>query len=333
MLLPDIIMELPLDELPDNREILLSVGAENARDIHALCDDVAAMVFPSAVFPPTEATLSAATGKLVTIVSDIENRVQNDGFGITGNMPNTWSLLARSSFLRQPDLVDFVLARVAEDRLEAQIGVMPSPLAAKLLNHADANVAQAAQNLLAADSMHRRTRGQSYLALRPELLHQLCWRVVAATEVGNGERDPQVSVRARTLLSDYDERETAQSAAHMITHFAGQEYQAELSDLDMAGLHLYVANLATMLQVDHDHILRLIDSRSSAPLAIMLRAVGCEPDRAMATIFSFKGFSLTPSDINIFDQDYATLAHDVAQAEVRRWGYARTRYLAFQRAA
>ncbi len=333
MQFPDIIMELQLDELPDKREILLSVGAENARDIHALCNDVAAMVFPSAIYPATEATISAVTAKLVAIVSDIENRVESDDGAAADNMPATWSLLARSGFLREPDLIDFVLARVAEDRLESQIGGSASQLAATLLNHDDANVAQAAQNLLAADSLHRRTRGQSYLALRPELLHQLCWRVVAASEVGNGERDPSVVARARALLSGYDEGQTAQAAAHKLTHFVAQEYREELSDPEGASLHLYVANLATILHIDHDHVLRLIDSRSSAPLAIMLRAVGCEPEKAMSIIYLFNGFSLTPRDIDMFDRDYAALAQDIAQAEVRRWGYARTQYLAFQRAA
>lgn len=326
-------MELQLNELPDKREMLLSVGAENARDIHALCNDVAAMVFPSAILPPTEATLSAVTAKLVAIVSDIENSLQADVDELAENPPMTWPLLARSGFLREPELIDFVLARVAEDRLETQIGGSASQLAATLLNHSDANVAQAAQSLLAADSLHRRTRGQSYLALRPELLHQLCWRVVAASEIGNGERDPRVVARARALLSGYDEGQTAQAAAHKLTHFVAEEYREDLSDPESAGLHLYVAYLATTLHIDHDHVLRLIDSRSSAPLAVMLRAVGCEPEQAMAIIYLFNGFSLTPRDIDMFDRDYSTLALDVAHAEVRRWGYARTQYLAFQQAA
>ena len=62
-------MELHLDKLPDSKQDLLTVGATHARDVHALCNDVAAMIFPSAVTPPTEATISAVTVKLVALVS------------------------------------------------------------------------------------------------------------------------------------------------------------------------------------------------------------------------------------------------------------------------
>ncbi|MEP7349007.1 MAG: hypothetical protein ABI668_03545 [Sphingorhabdus sp.] len=323
-------MELPLDELPNKREELLAVGAVHARDVHALCNDVAAMVFPSAITPPTEATISAVTGKLVALVSDIESRLQISRADAAGGLPGTWQLLARSGFLREADLVDFMLARVAEDRLEAKIPASTPQLSAQLLAHADANIAEAAQSLLAADSLHRRTRGLSYQALRPELLHRLCWRVVAALEVGNGRRDEQVVENARALISDYDEGQTALTAAHKLVHFLDEEYLADLLDPEKAGLHIYVARLAQGLQIDHDHVLHLIDSHSSAPLGVMLRAVGCNAEQAMASIYLFKGFSLTPRDVALFERGFEVLEQDIAHAEVCRWGYARAQYLAFQ---
>lgn len=331
MLFANISMGLKLDDLPNKREELLSVGAEHARDIHALCNDVAAMVFPSAIIPPTEAAISAVTAKLVALVLDLEYRLQSREPDKADGVPTTWQLLARSGFLREPDLIDFALARVAEDRLESRIPTQTPQLMAKLLNHADANVAAAAQSLLAADSLHRRSRGQSFQALRPELLHQLCWRVVAAVEVGNGQRDREVIANARALIADYDESQTTQAAAHKLVHLAGEENRAELLDLESAGLHLYVAGLANALQIDHDHILRLMDSHSSTPLAVMLRAIGCESEDAMAIIYRFRGFSLTPRDVALFELGYDTLGQDIAEAEVQSWGYARTQYLAFQR--
>lgn len=319
-----------MHDLPNKSEDLLSVGAEHARDIHALCDDVAAMVFPSATIPPAESTISAVTTKLVTLVSDIENRLHDRDTGSAESLPHTWSLLARSGFLREPDLIDFALARVAEDRLETRIAAATPNLVSQLLDHPDANVAEAAQNLLAADSLHRRARGQSHHALRPELLHQLCWRVVAAVEVNDGDRDQYVIINARNLLADYDEGQTAQAAAHKLVHLVGDEYSTVLIDPDTAGLHLYVAEIANRLHINHDHVLRLMDSRSTAPFVIMLRAIGCNPEQAMASLYRFNGFSLTPRDIGLFDIGYEKLSQETAIAEVRRWSLARTQYLAFQ---
>ena len=91
-------------------------------------------------------------------------------------------------FCVSPTLSIFALARVAEDRLEARLATTKPPLLNKLLDHADGNVAEAAQMLLAADSLHRHVRGNAYLALPAELLHKICWRVVAALEVLNGRR-------------------------------------------------------------------------------------------------------------------------------------------------
>ena len=65
----------------------------------------------------------------------------------------------------------------------------------------------------------------------------------------------------------------------------------------------------------------------------MLRAVGCESEDAMAIIYRFRGFSLTPRDVALFELGYATLGQGIAEAEVQSWGYARTQYLAFQRPA
>ncbi len=329
MLRADISMELHLDQSPNNKEDLLTVGAMNARDVHALCNDVAAMIFPSAFNPPTEAMISAVTGKLIMVVSDIEAKLHGRDAVTPSGLPGTWPLLAQSGFLREPDLIDFMLARVAEDSLETKIIGAVQQLPSLLLDHADPNVADASQALLAADSLHRRARGYSYQALRPELLHQLCWRVVAAIEVGNGARDAAVVDRARALLLEYDEGRTAQTAARKLAHFLGEEQRADLLDPNNAGLQLYVAFLANALEIDQDHVLHLINISSSAPLSIMLRAVGNDAEQAMAIIYMFKGFSLTPRDIALFERGFEHLGQDVAKAEVRNWAYARVQYLMF----
>ncbi len=318
-----------LDEFLLSKDDLMAVGASHARDVHAVCNDVAAMIFPSAISPPTEAMISAVTNKLVALVADIETRLQVDDLNSSSDIPTTWPLLAQSGFLRDPGLIDYMLARVAEDRLENMIITPEQPLPSQLLDHADAHIADAAQALLAADSLHRRARGFTYQALRPELLHQLCWRLVAAIEVGGGQRDVAVIANARALLSDYDESRTAQAAAHKLTHFLGDRWQAALLDPKTAGLHLYVANMAKTLEIDHDHVLHLIGIGSAAPLCVMLSAAGIDAEQAMATVYQFNGFALTPRDIALFDRGFLQLDQDSAKAEVRRWAYERGQYLMF----
>lgn len=325
-------MELHLDKLPDSKQDLLTVGATHARDVHALCNDVAAMIFPSAVTPPTEATISAVTVKLVALVSDIEAVLRGRTEVFPPGLPGTWQLLAQSGFLRERDLIDYILARVAEDRIHAKIPSSLENLPAQLLDHADPNVAEAAQALLAADSLHRRSKGLSYKAMCPELLHQLCWRLVAAIEVADGTRDVSVVANARALLMDYDEAETAQVAAGKMVHFLGVERDADLADPEKAGLQLFIAYLANRLGMDQDHVLHLIDSRSAAPLAIMLRAAGSDAPQAMAIIYLFNGFSLTPRDIGLFEQGFDRLEMDTAKVEIIRWSNERAQYLMFPNA-
>lgn len=329
MLFAVISMESHLKDFAGSKEDLLSVGAIHASDVQSLCNDVAAMIFPSAITPPTEQTISAVTRKLLVLVTDIEMRLIGRGAPVSSGNPRSWPLLAQSGFLRQPDLIDFVLARAAEDRLESKLASSTQQLPAQLLNHSDANIAEAAQSFLAADSLYRRGRGYSYQALPPELLHQLCWRLVAAIEVDNGKRDAAVIANARTLLSDYDEGRTAQAAALKLSHFLGNERKNELLDPNIAGLHLFVAHIANALEIDQDHVLHLIDIGASAPFVIILRAIGLDAESAIGLIYLFKGFSLTPRDIGLFERGFVQLEQDVAKIEVCRWADARRQFLMF----
>ena len=214
-------------------------------------------------------------------------------------------LLFLAPWLALPPPARNSLPTSAAARLEEKLATSTRHLPAQLLNHPDPNVAEAAQTLLAADSLYRRARGYSYQALRPELLHQLCWRLVAAIEVDNGKRDIAVIASARALLSEYDEGRTAQAAALKLSHFLGNERRSDLLDPNTAGLHLFVAHIANELEIDQDHVFQLIDIGSSAPFVIMLRAVGIDAERAMAIIYLFKTFALTPRDIGLFDRGFA----------------------------
>lgn len=316
----------PLDYGEDQNDELLKVAADHARDLHALCADVATVIFPSAMVPPSEATINAVSTKLLQIVSDIEAAIFTGG---QSRQPLTWPILAKSGFLREPDLIDFVLARVSEDRLEkAMAGDTPS-LPTLLLDHADGNIAEAAQVLLAAESLHRHSVGNSHLTLSPELLHKLCWRVAAALEVVQGARDPDVVSAVRDIIARYSEGSRAQAAARKIAHFSGDAEQAALLNPTMAGVQLHVAVLSAKLDLDQDHVVRLIDSGSSTPYAIMLAAAAVPKADAIDAIYLFRSQSLTTREAGIFDSGYAGLQKQDALAETARWAAARTNYLAF----
>lgn len=318
-----------LADLPSNKEDLLTVGAIHASDVQTRCVDLAAMIFPSAINPPTEACISAVTIKLVNVVSDIEAALLKNTKSVVSDLPSTWSLLAKSGFLREHDLIDFMLARVAEDRLDAKLTGPNHQLPAELLAHSNAGIAKAAQRLLAADSLNRRSPGTSYHALRPELLHQLCWRLVAAIEVERGSRNDEVIASAQTLLAEYDEGLTAQVAARKLLHFLDGGRDADLSHPDKAGLQLYVAQLANVLGIDQDHVVLLMDSTSAAPFSIMLRGAGNDAHQAMAAIYRFNGFSLTPRDVGLFEDGFERLDPQEARSTVSKWASARAKYLIF----
>ncbi|HEV7233011.1 MAG TPA: hypothetical protein VGN36_02115, partial [Sphingorhabdus sp.] len=206
-----------MDNGLDQNDQLLKVAGDHARDIHALCADVAAVIFPTAIMPPSEATINAVSSKLLQIVFDIEMKALQ---GVSAQPPATWPTLSRTGFLREPDLIDFLLTRVAEDRLETASGGDNLAMPTRLLDHPDGNIAEAAQVLLAANSLHRHGTGNSYLALSPELLHKLCWRVAAAIEVVEGARRPEVIDAVRSVIAQYSEANRAQAAARKIVHFS-----------------------------------------------------------------------------------------------------------------
>ncbi len=317
-----------MDQFSGQNENLLSIAATHARDIDALCNDVAAIIFPTAIHPPTDVITTAVSTRMVELVSDIESQLVGTSEK-SNSLPTTWSLLARSGFLREADLVDFVLARVSEDRLDSRLGSAKATLTADLLDHADGNVAEAAQLLLAADSLHRRSRGGSHLTLPPELLHKLCWRIVAAIEVLESRRSPEIIEAARHLVSSYAESQTIASSARKIVHFLGTDYLDELLDPEKSGLHLFVAKTSAELNLDQDHILRLMDCNSSTPLALILAALGLPQDMASARLLLFRGQMLTSREAAIFNKFYDSMERQTAMAEISSWSASRASYLAF----
>lgn len=320
-----------MDASPQHDRALIAAASSHARDAQDICHDISATLFPRALNGASEELVSAVRTKILALVSGIEAALQGSENQAGGKLPQSWSLLSMSGFLGEADLVDFMLARIAEDHIEQNLansgGEHPSPFFMALIDDANVQIADTARALLAADSIHRRARGHSYRALRPEMLHRLCWRVVAALEVAEGKRDPEITTRARALLDGYDEAETTQAAARRIVHLFDPSRRQELLDIQQAGLHLFIAHIAASLDMEHDHVLRLIDGASAAPLATILRALGVSPDAALTLIYLVKGFSLTPQDIHLFESGYVELVRDDAMAEIRQWSAERARGL------
>lgn len=305
-------------------EGFLSIVRAHARDADVLCLDVAATIFPAALHPASEATISAVSIKLREIMGDVESSL----VGTTAT-DDTWSLLARSGFLREPDLVDFVLARVAEDRLDARLDVTPPSLVTALLDHHDANVKHAAGVLLAADSLNRQSGGQRFLAMPPELLHKTIWRVVAALEVLHGNRSATVIDAARSLITRYDEATTAQVSARKIVHFVGDEMGHCLLDPVESGVHLFIAQLASATRLDHDHVLRIMDLESALPSMVLLAGAAMSKSSALALLFRVRAHHMTSREAYFFDQNYGKLSLADATQEIATWAASRSHLLNF----
>lgn len=317
-------MENPLDHGFEENESLTTVAATYARDILELCTDVAAVIFPTAINPPRESVINSVSAKLFQLVADLEMKLLS---WASSPAPLTWEILSKSGFLRDPDLIDFILARVIEDQLDACISPSRSRLPDRLLDHADGNIADSAQMLLAADSLHRWGAGHTYLALPPELLHRLCWRIVAAAEVVEGIERPSVYASAKSILSQYSEAFRSQDAARKIVHFAEKEMAASFLDPDVAGLHLHVAALSSKLDLDHDHALRLIGAESLGPYALMLAACKVSKIQAIENIYLFRSGNISSRDAGMFETEYASLAPELAMEQIRYWSADRAQYL------
>jgi hypothetical protein len=322
-------------EKPISPEIeLLATATYHARDAQARCVDVAAMLFPTGHNIPSDALIAGVSSGLRGLVSAIQKAVMPSLAGEVETVTSCWQLLSRSGFLREPPLIDFMLARHAEQHLSTNLAKASSvatteQLPALLLDNVNPYIAEAAQILLAAGGMRGISEASLYHELSPELLHLTVWRVVAALQILQGMRDSDVIERAKELLAKHEEGQIARVAARKLVHFLGKNEALLLGSPETAGLDLYISALAAETGIDHDHALRLIDAHSCAPFVTLLKARGIPREDAMAALILLKGFDLTPREISVFDEGYNVLTTEVARAEVERWAIERASYLAF----
>jgi hypothetical protein len=327
-------MDRDLEDLPSTNESLLAVAARYARDAQAQCVDVSEFAFPSGLRMPSEEMISSVATKLRAIIQGIEKALLEVPLDTGNSDPNSWALLTKSGFLKEPALIDFVLARYAEERLAVRILAksersVTEQLPAMMLSHGEATLADTAQAILASESLSRHSTKSLYRELSPELLHLLVWRVVAALQIISGVKNPHHISEAKKLLAEHDESQSARVAARKLVHFLPEEYLSDATDPEKAGLPVFVASMAAQTGLEYDHILRLIDGHSSTPLAAILKICSLSHDQAMAVICLFKGFDLTPYEVNIFEENYDSLEIEQLEAEARSWADERIKFLTF----
>jgi hypothetical protein len=327
-------MEPALEQRTPTDDDLLSAAAYYARDVQALCMDVSAMAFPSGHHAPTEEMLSAAATKMRDLISGIERAILTQDAEREERFPFCWDILVKSGFLREPALIDFVLAQFADERLNIKIlkdgeTRLVDQLPARLLSDSNPMVAEAAQTILASETLLRRAPALIYRELSTELLYQTTWRVVAALQILSGNKNEHHIENAKLFLANHDEANAASVAARKIVHFMPAKFSPDLFEPGKSGATIFAAALSARTGLDHNHVLRLLDGHSSAPIAILLRRCELTREDATGIICLLKGFNLTPLEINSIERHYDLVTIEDTKAAIGDWVTGRVRQLAF----
>jgi hypothetical protein len=273
-------------------EDYLDIATSEVRAAHALRDDLLAVLFPRGAVLPTELLQTRVKLKLQALVAGIEN-VLNGLTSAPDSQSASWEILTRSGLLREKELIDFALARVAEDRLQKRLmasgGVsMLAQLPTTLLAHENAKIAQMAKALLRAEQ-RALADDQLFYQLDPAQLHLLCWRIVTALEEAEGEDDPERASRAEVMLLAHDGEANPSTIARKLVFFLGPDWRNALLDPRTAGLQLFVGGIAQEFGLPTDMLFRLMGEASVAPLLLLLKGAGLPIEHLPATLTALRG--------------------------------------------
>lgn len=269
----------------------------------------------------SERTRAAVHAVLVGIVSALEGEIRRHAArllatrGADGQADMLLSgspvldRLTEAGVLRDPDLMDELIARVELDLLDRALPTAvaepdrPS-LLVRLAECPDGIVADAALALLASES-RRRASLEGSAPVRSELpaeLHQrLLWRVAAAVREqapeldGMADRDRALTEATLRSLVAYDEGDRPEAAAARLA-IAIDARAEELPALLVEAvadrrLALFTALLARAAAVDYEQVRHLLLDPSSELLVLLLHAVGLDR-RTIARI----GVALSEAD-------------------------------------
>jgi len=182
--------------------------------------------------------------------------------------------------------------------------------------------------ILAASGMMRRGALPAWNELPADLLHQLCWRIVAMLEekhsrggdiTADQTESDQLRSNAHILLANYSESLHLPVAAEKFIHLSGNRFASDTDDVAHCGLAIFVAGLADRLKIDASHIVQLLGATSLCVFAVLQRAANIDKIQAMANIHLLYGFDLTPHDIALFEQGYIEISMEQAQKAVTGW--------------
>jgi hypothetical protein len=298
-----------------NPDDYLDVASKAVEVARALRDDLLAVLFPHGSALPSELLQTRVKVKMLALVGGIEGQL------LRTEQPSTrsWDILAKAGFLREAGLVQFALARIAEEKLLRNMqtaGISPLvQIPAKLLSHDNHRLHEMARNLLQTVQTAAASDENQYLQLDSALVQPLCWRIVAALHESGTASHAQLSLEAKRLLAEIDGNASPSALARKLVFFLGAEHGEALVDPREAGLHLFIAAMEQDFGLNADILLRMIGEDSTIPLIILLRARGLAADKVSGAVKALRGGEVSPEWLAV----YNSLDAVEARATITSW--------------
>ena len=258
-------------------------------------NDVACLLFPKSGELPSEELQASVRLALTQLVIGVEGGIRPPAHPTESA---SWDTLTKSGLLRDTALIDFCIARVAENRirktLQPCLADVRAQLPARLLHDPNPVVSESARAVLIADSLAQNFDPEALMMQIPgEILHPLAWRTVAVLSTLDDRgmaqpRDAYVKACNR-MLSARNEGRSLQASAAKLAYFLPEGMWDELSDPRTAGLPMFIAGLTKKCGLGADMLYRFIDSGNIAAFLTVLRACGYGADDAAELVRCLRG--------------------------------------------
>jgi len=292
--------------------LLLAAAADHAARAAGLAQAVHIQAFPNAAPAIRDDDLSLARGFAIALTEAVIAALGDAA--ATGQGAD---LLAE--IVIDPVLMRHCHARAVEWRLcraSPMIGLASAELPEIVQQHVggeNGEIAEAAMALLIAQSRFA-SDAMAYVLdladLPAELVSYLTWRAVRACQA---DRDPlALRAAAERLLIGFDERRGRPLRLARLCHLLAMPGPAEPWDIVRLGPSLTFAMLARASGLDREDIVLMLADGDFARLAVVLRALVIDSDRALALIAALAtlaGIAPTalpdPAMFRAIDRDHA----------------------------
>ncbi len=317
-------MEFALN-IVDNQNPIFAIAASSARDDADMRDDIIAMLGLKARMRPSDQLMAFIENALIEIVRSIENTLL-DVRSETKEYPQTWPILVRSGLITDPKLIDFMRARFAEYRLSLALAkngqrADQGHMIHSLLEDSDPEIAETAKHLLGAEN-YIANGIVAISSLRAEQAHMLIWHVVAALITLEAMPSKELQARAKDYLLRHDERENGEFLARKLLNLLSDDPLSDINYIDKTGVNLFFTSIATTLDMEKDHLLRLADNVSILPLAIILAAAQFPKESALEIVCNLKSFDFKPAEIALLETEYDNIDAQDARRQLKNWSVA-----------